>query len=701
MTAPTLSDIPSEVILEHLLPALQLKDIAALSAVNRHLHGLTNDPAFWRTKTLTDFTFPSSSHPSVSTSDWWKRVYLGLLRPKAYVWGDSNNDRLGGAGGINSTTRRFGQAVDRPARIQWDADASSRTWKDSLRDSLAAVTGNSRGPDQEQAKAFAGAVELQAGGWSFTARCSDGSVWVWGQLSGPHMRRNAPTWQDKYCPCPEPTRIPLPCRVEAVSAGRQHLLVLDSDNLIWELCAWGMAYHHTAPALTSPAGHGTTRYPPHIVQLSTGWDHSAALAVDGSIHVWYPFSRAYEAGLTPLGEMNGPIGVDDDGDEYRAIRWGTVGNDVVMTLDALPTRPTAQEQSASSPSTGWSKTIDQLEAEWEEYRSSRSPQVLQEEQKVIKIASGQDFIVALKQNGEVWFTVVKEGTVPAWQYLPHFSSPYITHITAQFRSLTSYATPSAITSRSSVYHVRVPDRLGEAEAAAIYPDNLSALQDRGVIQVANGDYHYAALTDRGEMLTWGQGNAGQLGRGRDRSSDEPSPVVFPTDGSEDEPFVFGITAAGWHTGALVLGGPAKQRDTGETESSSSRMMNSAQQPSDGSTGDSPEDRTQSMPGEFPLSGARRAGPEQLLDNMVGGGVRAQPFFRVGFAGRGGFIGSGRGRGGVAQDEDDRDAGLQGAIRGMPQFRIGFAGRGVARGRGNGSQGNNEGNGIGFNDNGPQ
>lgn len=47
-------------------------------------------------------------------------------------------------------------------------------------------------------------------------------------------------WENKYCTVPQPTRIPLPCRAEAISAGRSHLLILDSDNLVWELTAWGL-----------------------------------------------------------------------------------------------------------------------------------------------------------------------------------------------------------------------------------------------------------------------------------------------------------------------------------------------------------------------------------------------------------------------------------------------------------------------------
>jgi len=67
------------------------------------------------------------------------------------------------------------------------------------------------------------------------------------------------------------------------------------------------------------------------------------------------------------------------------------------------------------------------------------------------------------------------------------------------------------------------------------------------------------------MYTWGKNDWGQCGipesdmpRGaynaRSQSVTKPTRVTFPPDG--DRPaFVFGITAAGMHTGALVLGHP--------------------------------------------------------------------------------------------------------------------------------------------------
>ncbi|WVQ71765.1 hypothetical protein IAR50_001306 [Cryptococcus sp. DSM 104548] len=570
---PSLTDIPSEVILEHLLPILPLTDIASLSAVAHFFRNVSRDPAFWRLKATSDFSFSPALHPPAPSPDWWRRVYLGLLNPRAYVWGTSTNGRLGGAENGDGV-RGNGPHVDEPAEIVWDRTSQQAA---GGRDSLAtdpSSTDNSRVP---------GVVELQASGWSFTARCSDGSVWVWGQMDGTGFAFRPYGWENRHAIVRSPTKVPLPCKAEAISTGRCHLLVLDSDNLIWELRSWGTAYHHTAPALTAPVNHGSNRHPPHIVQLSAGWQRSAALSSKGTIYVWYPFTPAYRESLTSEDDLNGPMkptngdNEDDDDDNERALKWGKVGPDVVYELPSIPERPELDQEDDKHFEYGsrdrGGHTSQELRALWSEYESTRS-RPSEDDQKVVKLASGGEFLLALKKNGEVWHIGLKDDLPLRWRYLPYFSSPSITHITAQFQSITSYATPTSTSDTSALYHTRLDDDVPISENPDILlyrPDALPTLQNKQIIQVASGDYHYAALTSKGEMYTWGKGNNGQLGLGElggKGEEVEPTKVSFDqdTDSEDDEDddegaFVFAITAAGWHTGALVLGDldPAKRK----------------------------------------------------------------------------------------------------------------------------------------------
>lgn len=188
---------------------------------------------------------------------------------------------------------------------------------------------------------------------------------------------------------------------------------------------------------------------------------------------------------------------------------------------------------------------------------------------------------------------------------------------------------------------RLPEERGPGFFDQLQPEPLPGLQGRGVIQVAIGDHHYSALTNQGEMFTWGHGENGELGHGPDvQNTDEPTRVRFPretgagednaTERNEDEEaFVFSITAAGWHTGALVLGDPRRNFKAAAGESVEEAV---------------PAGLDASRPGD---SGEGLRQDQDWADAMAyqeSGGL-AGPMFRVGFPGRMGFAASGA-RGGV-------------------------------------------------------
>lgn len=183
-------------------------------------------------------------------------------------------------------------------------------------------------------------------------------------------------------------------------------------------------------------------------------------------------------------------------------------------------------------------------------------------------------------------------------------------------------------------------------------DILPQLQNRGVIGVTLGDYHFGALTSEGELLTWGKYQAGSLGLGdpskieagkpggyatkatrlwgsaRPRWLGTPPDVTVPTAvtfGKGRGKFCFSAEAAGWHFGALVLDleGGADDEDEGKLEPA--------------------------PPGSFPIA-PNEGRPGYTLPIIPRAG--AMPF-RVGFAGRGRMGGAGIMGG--------RGAGMQGQI----------------------------------------
>lgn len=113
------------------------------------------------------------------------------------------------------------------------------------------------------------------------------------------------------------------------------------------------------------------------------------------------------------------------------------------------------------------------------------------------------------------------------------------------------------------------------------PKIIPGLQDKSIISVVLGDYHFAAVTATGKLLTWGQYSDGALGLGDPGSLQAGTPggfanetlrvraletrhgtppdVEIPTevrfDSHRKKPkdrFCVSAAASGWHTGALVI-----------------------------------------------------------------------------------------------------------------------------------------------------
>jgi SCF-associated factor 1 len=220
---------------------------------------IQNDETLWARLTLRDHRYaPTSLAPPDSSSGWSKRVYLGLDSPRLFVWGASDRHRLGISDQVMSggqVIRRHRNSIDAPAEHPPFSSGRGETWSENLGRTLAAALGLA-GSGKRVERSNARLVELQSGGWSFTARDAEGGVWVWGMLfsseqcgmladhhpgtlDGSIISFRSSSWAEPACPVPTPSKIPLPCQAESISSGRNHLLVLDRDNLIWELKAWG------------------------------------------------------------------------------------------------------------------------------------------------------------------------------------------------------------------------------------------------------------------------------------------------------------------------------------------------------------------------------------------------------------------------------------------------------------------------------
>ncbi|KZT50510.1 RCC1/BLIP-II protein [Calocera cornea HHB12733] len=629
MSTASLSSLPVEVLLDNLLDFLALADLAHLSATSRFFHALCNDDILWKRKLIEDFNYPRVLDARTSG---YKLLYKGMKQPKVYAWGSVENGRLGlSAQEINrSVVRAFG-GVPQPVELEFFSQKGIQI------------------------------VQLTAGGWSFNALDSTGTLWVWGQLNASVFAFNGDPFSHPGRRAVVPHRINFSDSVKfrSVASGRSQFSALDSRGSVWTFRSWGRPYRLVSPHLA------------RVEQIACGWDFSAALTATGEVYIWWPgngeFARV--------------------GDEHEA-------------AEARPRQP-GREREGIIEATGWEMSAEPLELPSLGSLEDPRGQAATEPLKIVQIACGTDFVVALTNANQVLKIDVGEGggddgfqmlrqsfrTGRRWVYLPLFSEAKrvamlpafqsgkpvpedmrITHVSAQFNTFVAYSTGS-----SSVVLMGT-----SGHGPDMSPSVVPALQHRNVISVVLGDYHRAALTAQGELLTWGSFSSGALGLGdpyklepgtpggfrtigeRDRGQrtrqtppevEEPTPVNFHFGQENASPtFCFSAAAAGWHVGALVLDLEEKREPPRVTVASSS-AVEGAEPPLE----HDPEDPT--MPGSFTRNGS-----------AAGTRVRGVPPFT------GARIGQHTADGRFEPQEPDltRAMGLYG-------IRLGYPARGVLRG----------------------
>ena len=163
-------------------------------------------------------------------------------------------------------------------------------------------------------------------------------------------------------------------------------------------------------------------------------------------------------------------------------------------------------------------------------------------------------------------------------------------ISASFKMFFAYSTGAESLVLMGRIDTDAPSPPPHLPRPSLRPIIIPALQYRSVISVVVGDYHYGALTSTGKLLTWGSFSQGALGLGDPLEIEAGQPGGFANEedrrrmrgaswmaltppevrapakvkfdygkdgkrrekGKAREEFVFGVAAAGWHMGALVI-----------------------------------------------------------------------------------------------------------------------------------------------------
>ncbi|KAF9482577.1 RCC1/BLIP-II [Pholiota conissans] len=578
-----LATLPIEVLIDNVLPFISVPDLSRLAQCNKLFSILCADETIWRHKVLEDFNF---SGQGTARTSGWKFIYRGLFKPRVFVWGEKANGRLG----LPHVPKSVVPGVPYPIQLRFQGIRI---------------------------------VNLVAGGMSFHALDSEGKVHVWGTLNGGFGQFAAEVhgFSSPGQQARTPHTLILPSPIRSISCGRLHSSCLDRENKVWTFTNWGRPFRLSTSILHDPD------YTPK--QIECGWGFSSMLTRSGEVFVWWPFNGAM--GETVQQKMRD---MDSEGGKRALPSKDGLIPCVTWDLDMMPIRlPTLPDLPELSGTDMTSKNIE-----------------------LIQIAAFDQHIVGLTNRGHVlkYGGLEDETTAPngRWEYLPLFSEVerirehpafssadnstkldapktlQITHISANFLHFVAYSTDS-----SSIVLIGDTNTTPTTE-----PKIIPELQHKSVISVVVGDYHNAALTAAGKLLTWGGYSNGALGLGdplklepgtpgafanaRDlalaqdrRRIPEPPAVSIPTEVQFDhnskkprERFCFSVTAAGWHTGALVID---LQEENDEEDEVIENVPNDVPEPST-----SPARSRWQTPPIFPIPG----------------------IYRLGYPGRGGFHG---------------------------------------------------------------
>ncbi|CAO1618129.1 unnamed protein product [Parajaminaea phylloscopi] len=507
------TSIPPDVVVEDVLPHLQVGDLLALRLVSKYCKALVDDEIIWRRRIAEDFNFPAHASARVTG---WQQLYRGLSRPNVFVWGQAANCRLGIAP----------RELDEKVRVLVsNHDGAPFPLKVDYKQATSSGAGS--GMD------VGAPVRMIAGGWSFHVLTSRGDILYWGTLDGdvwsvgndltdPHVRIQTPSLLTR--PTPEPVRL--------LAGGRKHAVALTSEQRILEWHSWDTAVQHEPLVQTTRSENQLS-----VLQLEAGWDFTVALL--GSVQhttrgqSWGSGQRKATTELV-YWHYDWVARKEEVGGRPTWVGVRTI------TLPALP-----------SPSEQVSQEIEAVETS--------------DNQTVAQVAAGEDFVIVLTVSGLIYKLDVspvahivprdeqeQPGTHPAtslarafahgdraWRLMEHFCLPSriaslssfsnderlanlvgartrIAHVSAQFRTWAAYSTVQLPTQEQPKTAEHSDDSgivlLGKSDnVEESGPTVKPELQGIGVIKVSSGDWHHGALTASGRVLTWGQWSKGALG----------------------------------------------------------------------------------------------------------------------------------------------------------------------------------------------
>ncbi|KAF2627361.1 hypothetical protein BU25DRAFT_393255 [Macroventuria anomochaeta] len=337
--ATSITDLPLD-ILVLVFPYLDAKCFLSLCSTCKAFQqpSIRLDPAYWSFATRSAFRVPNQpvvQHDGVR----WQKLYRRMLtQTHVFTWGNNGHSRLGHGYGESAPGGPL-LLPRRPGRMRFGGRA------------------NCAFPTEMEDTRHLGVIaDMQCGGWSTTLLTANGTLHTAGVLDGQVTLAS----HDRISPLGFPAGYPSTATesryyepsvaIRQFSAGRSHILGLSDNGKIW---SW---YHAKKAALQVKFAHVDLREQAtegssakqasafgHVEQVMAGWSRSSAYVQGIGIVVWDVVERGTNDGDTdtmlvlanaevPKTSYRRPKGKERESEEQRALgeEVGAVLNYIIL-----------------------------------------------------------------------------------------------------------------------------------------------------------------------------------------------------------------------------------------------------------------------------------------------------------------------------------------------------------------------------------
>ncbi|KAG2175848.1 hypothetical protein INT44_000326 [Umbelopsis vinacea] len=364
-------------------------------------------------------------------------------------------------------------------------------------------------------------IDIVAGGWSFHALDRDGNVWVWGMLQAEWPISRGVSQQ----PIKTPTLVEIPqgVKIASIACGRSHAIGLSTEGKVYHWNHIKKVQEILLPSTSS-----------RVIQVSGNWGYSSLLTAAGEIFIVPQPENAEDDEVPILTSTVQGLGITLRNYVSDALAMGqdvnVIPGDMFVQIASMEGDTLALSRKGKVYKFGTAQLIER-ETEEEEERLGEGPPVFLSN----PAATG----------GE----------------LRHYSSPDQNDIVDSDGNLTMFI--SSFFHNFAVYTLDGAVKLGTARTTAEDEPTTRPELNSNICKVTFGDYHSGALTNDGDLLTWGSYSRGALGHGsaglprrnfpNRYAMMAPEPEIAPRKiEALQNMFVFAASFGGWHSACLAF-----------------------------------------------------------------------------------------------------------------------------------------------------